>query len=109
MDNLFDITEYIPYGAENAITRDDLLKVAQYFVEGITDRGMRALLERSKQNGNIIINFQNGKGYFRPESKEEIERYIRQEEARAKKIQFNLKSARKALRKLEGQLTLDDF
>ena len=109
MDNLFDITEYIPYGANNAITRDELLKVADYFVEGITDRSMRRLLEASKQNGNIIINMQDGRGYFRPENKEEIERYIRQEEARAKKIQFNLKSARKALRKLEGQLTLDDF
>lgn len=109
MDNLFDITEYIPYGADNAITRDDLLGVASYFIEGITDREMRRLLEVSKQNGNIIINFQNGKGYFRPVTREEIEKYIRQEEARAKKIQFNLKSARKALRKLEGQLTLDEI
>ena len=109
MENLFDIAEYIPYGADNAITRDELLKVAAYFVEGITDRGMRRLLEVSKQNGNIIINMQDGRGYFRPETREEIEMYIRQEERRAKTIHFNLKAAKKALRKMEGQLTLDDF
>ena len=109
MDNLFDITEYIPYGAVNAIDRYDLLMAVRNVLGYISDREMRRMLEYSRQNGNIIINFQNGKGYFRPENKEEIEKYIRQEEARAKKIQFNLKSARKALRKLEGQLTLDDF
>jgi hypothetical protein len=109
MENLFDIAEYIPYGAENAIARHELLKIAQYFLGDISDREMRRILETSRQNGNIIINFQNGKGYFRPETREEVEQYIRQEEARAKKIQFNLKSARKALRKMEGQLTIDDI
>lgn len=109
MDKMFDITEYIPYGADNAITREDLLDVAKYFVEGISDREMRRLLEYSRQNGNIIINLQNGKGYFRPETREEIESYIRQEERRAKTIHFNLKSAKRALRKLEGQLILDEM
>ena len=109
MENLFDISEYVPYGAENAISRHDLLNVVRSVFGEVSDREMRRMLEYSRQNGNIIINFQNGKGYFRPDSKEEIEKYIRQEEARAKTIHFNLKSAKMALRRLEGQLTLDEL
>ena len=109
MENLFDISEYVPYGAENAISRHDLLNVVRSAFGEVSDREMRRMLEYSRQNGNIIINFQNGKGYFRPDSKEEIEKYIRQEEARAKTIHFNLKSAKRALRRLEGQLTLDEL
>lgn len=109
MENLFDISEYVPYGADNAISRYDLLNVVRSAFGEVSDREMRRMLEYSRQNGNIIINFQNGKGYFRPDSKEEIEKYIRQEEARAKTIHFNLKSAKKALRRLEGQLTLDEL
>lgn len=109
MENLFDISEYVPYGAENAISRHDLLNVVRSAFGDVSDREMRRMLEYARQNGNIIINFQNGKGYFRPDSKEEIEKYIRQEEARAKTIHFNLKSAKRALRRLEGQLTLDEL
>ena len=109
MENLFDISEYVPYGADNAISRHDLLNVVRSAFGEVSDREMRRMLEYSRQNGNIIINFQNGKGYFRPDSKEEIEKYIRQEEARAKTIHFNLKSAKRALRRLEGQLTLDEL
>ena len=109
MENLFDISEYVPYGAENAISRYDLLRVVRSVFGDVSDREMRRMLEHSRQNGNIIINFQNGKGYFRPDCKEEIEKYIRQEEARAKTIHFNLKSARKALMKLDGQLTLNEI
>ena len=109
MDKMFDIANLIPYGAENAIDRYDLLRNVREILGDISDREMRRMLEVSRQNGNIIINFQNGKGYFRPDKEEEIERYIRQEEARAKTIFFNLKSAKKALRALKGQLTLDEI
>lgn len=109
MDKMFEIANLIPYGAENAIDRYDLLRNVREILGDISDREMRRMLEVSRQNGNIIINFQNGKGYFRPDKKEEVERYIRQEEARAKTIHFNLKSAKKALRRLDGQLTLDEI
>lgn len=109
MDKLLDISEYVPYGAANAISRHDLLEVVRSVFGDISDREMRRMLEYSRQNGNIIINFQNGKGYFRPDCKEEIVKYIQQEEARAKTIHFNLKSAKKALRVLEGQLTIDEI
>ena len=109
MENLFDIAELIPYGADNAIDRYDLLMAVRNVLGDISDREMRRMLEYSRQNGNIIINFQNGKGYFRPDCKEEIVKYIQQEEARAKTIHFNLKSAKNALRVLEGQLTIDEI
>lgn len=104
MDGTINIAEYIPFGANNAIKRNVLVDLL-----GCSDREVRRMIEVARQEGAVILNFSDGKGYFRPEKKEEVEKYIRQEEARAKSIFFNLKSAKIALRKIEGQLTMDDF
>ena len=55
-----DIVKYIPYGRENAISRDDLaIKV------GCSDRIMRDLISKARKK-TVIINIQNGSGYYRP-------------------------------------------
>lgn len=55
-----DIMKYIPYGKENAISRDDLaIKV------GCSDRIMRDLISKARKK-TVIINIQNGSGYYRP-------------------------------------------
>ena len=51
-----DIVKYIPYGRENAISRDDLaIKV------GCSDRIMRDLISKARKK-TVIINIQNGSG-----------------------------------------------
>jgi len=102
MENLSHIEEYIPYGRNNAIRRADLVNLI-----GMSDRVVRQMIEDARQSGIVIINMQDGRGYYRPEKREDLEYYIRQEEGRAKSIHRNLKAAKKALRTIDGQLTLD--
>lgn len=98
------IVDYIPFGEENAVKRWELMdKIMK------PDREIRRMIEDARRSGVIILNLSNGNGYFRPDKKEEILRYIRQEEARARSIHRNLKAAKKALKAIDGQLTLDDF
>lgn len=98
------IVDYIPFGEENAVKRWELMdKIMK------PDREIRRMIEDARRSGVIILNLSNGNGYFRPDKKEEILRYIRQEEARARSIHRNLKAAKKALRAIDGQLTLYDF
>jgi len=88
-----DITKYIPFGKENAISRDDLaLKV------GCSDRTMRDLINEARKRV-VIINIQNGNGYYQPtkSDKAEVEKYKNQEESRAKEIFKGLQPVRKFL------------
>lgn len=59
MDNF--ILQHIPVGYENAITRKDLCKRA-----GVSDRIMRKMIELACESGCVILNLQDGKGYFQP-------------------------------------------
>ena len=54
------ILDYIPYGEENAISREDLKQIT-----GLTDRQMRKKIEIARET-TPILNFQGGKGYFIP-------------------------------------------
>lgn len=88
-----DVVKYIPFGKENAISRKDLaLKV------GCSDRVMRDLVNNARKRV-VIINIQNGNGYYRPtkDDKEEVEKYKKQEESRAKEIFRGLQPVRKFL------------
>lgn len=104
MENLWHIEEYIPYGRNNAVKRADLVSMI-----GASDRLVRRMIEDARQSGVVIINMQDGRGYYRPEKREDLEYYIRQEEGRAKSIHRNLKAAKKALKAIEGQLTFDEM
>lgn len=89
-----DIVKYIPYGKENAISRDKLSAEI-----GCTDRTMRDLINKARKRV-VIINLQNGDGYYRPteDDMEEVLRYKKQEENRAKEIFGNLQPVRKFIR-----------
>ena len=56
-----NILDYIPFGKENAIRRGELIRLT-----GLDDRSMRKLIEKEQLNGNLILNMQDGKGYFQP-------------------------------------------
>ena len=63
---MVDITEFIPFGYDNAIKRRDLCRLS-----GLDDRSMRSCIEKAQMSGEIILNMQDGKGYFRPVLPEE--------------------------------------
>lgn len=57
------VTDYIPYGHANAITRSELESMT-----GFTDREIRDSINKSE---DLIINLQDGCGYFKPLPDEE--------------------------------------
>ena len=83
--------EYIPTGHENAVSRQYLRDIT-----GMSDRTMRQDLKSSQA---LILNLQDGKGYFKPGPGEErlVRAFIRQEEARMRSIQDTVKKAQNFL------------
>lgn len=89
-----DIVDYIPFGRKNAITRTRLM-----IVTGLNDRQIREQISQARRD-TVILNVQDGKGYFRPlpEERKLVEAYARQETARLRSIGWSLKAARKMLK-----------
>lgn len=92
------ITEYIPEGRANAVTRAQLHERT-----GLPDRKIREEIERARREGAIIINAQDGAGYYRSEDLREIARQYQQNERRALSILKQQKHLRKRL-KVAGML-----
>lgn len=91
------ITDFIPVGRENAISRKRLCEVT-----GLTDRNLREHIAQARRN-TPIINLQYGDGYFIPDTSDDadmalLRRYVAQEEGRLKSIGWSLKAARNALK-----------
>ena len=93
-----DITEYIPKGNENAISRKDLC-----IATGLVDRVVRALIEEARRE-TIIISNTDGSGYWiypeNPTAEEKLllKRYVEAQERRAKSIFYALYPARQILK-----------
>lgn len=102
-DNAMDILEYIPYGKGNAVKREDLRDML-----GVSDRDMRRMIAQARKDAPII-NLSDGYGYYRPNDKDDLLRYILQEQARAKKILDNIRVACIEFNKITGQMTLGDL
>jgi len=58
MKTIYDVTELIPTGHENAITLAELM--------GQTDLNERSIRDAISKSHVLIINLQDGKGYFKP-------------------------------------------
>lgn len=87
------LDEYIRYGQKNAIKTSTLQAIT-----GLSSRDVRREVEKLRQT-DVILNLQDGKGYFKPTEDEMhlVEQYIRQEEARMQAIAHNVGIARKFL------------
>ena len=59
--NYGELMELVPEGRENAVSRSELRMLA-----GISDRKCRRFLQEAKEHEELIVNLQDGKGYFRP-------------------------------------------
>jgi len=88
-----NIESYIPHGKANAITGRELQERLQ-----IDDRLVRKHVEHARRGGIVICNDQDGRGYYKPESIEEIERQYRQNRSRAMSILVQQKHLRRRLR-----------
>lgn len=88
-----DISQYIPFGRENAKTREHLSKET-----GLSDRNVREAIEQARAQGHIIINNQDGKGYYQSNNIEEINQQYWQIRHRALSILRQQKHLRKILK-----------
>lgn len=93
-----NIIDYIPRGRENAISRQRLAQIT-----GLTDNKMRELIRKARRE-TVIINLQDGRGYYQPTTIEEVDRFIAQEEHRAKSIFYALNGAKKYRNEMKGQM-----
>lgn len=84
---------YIPIGKENAVSREFLRTMT-----GLGDRKIRQMIEAARDEGNIIINDQDGKGYYQAADIDEIERQYWQDTRRALSILKRRKHARRILK-----------
>lgn len=96
------IIDLIPVGRDNAISRDYLVTLCVQ--NGLVDenkspeskdRAMRRLLERAHLD-YTILNLSDGEGYYRPskDDLQDLQKYIRQEESRAKATFRNISNAK---------------
>lgn len=86
------LAELIPFGREAAISRKDLAEAL-----AVSDRKARAAVENARLDGLIIVNAQNGRGYFQTTDPDEMLRQYRQDTARALSIFRRRKPLREAL------------
>lgn len=70
---------------------------------GLSDRAVRQRIEELRNEGHLICNLQNGKGYFIAENDEEVELQYRQDCARAMSILRRIKPFRHYLRSLDEE------
>ncbi len=62
-----NILDFIPERHENAIPRGTLSRLT-----GLTDSQNRHLIMKARMDGNIILNLEDGRGYFIPALPEEL-------------------------------------
>lgn len=93
-----DIVDYIPFGRENAVTRAQLRSRT-----GIDDRAIRDMIATARRD-TVILNMQDGNGYYRPlpEEIKYVKAHERQESARIKSQFKTLRVERKLLREHYG-------
>ena len=99
MKESIKIVDYIPFGKENAISRQQLERVT-----GLSDRDVREAISLARRN-TVILNLSNGKGYFQPIQGEEddlVVKYFKQEDSRLKRIGWSLLATRRSVKDIQN-------
>ena len=92
-----DIMKYIPKGKKSAVPVNKLAGML-----GVkNERSLRAYIAELRKSGAVICS--RAGGYYRPASREERREYIERMEKQARGTFRGIRSARDALRELEGQ------
>lgn len=102
------IYNLLPQGEENAIASKSLANM----VGATSVRDLQHMVAAERESGALILSTCRG-GYYRPSDGEqgqrEISAFIQTLRARALNTLRAIKTARKALERVEGQLDLDDL
>ena len=87
----------IPYGHDRAISRRTLA-----LAMGVSDRMTRRLIQQARADGALILNDQDGKGYYQVDEsdKDALLRQYRQDTARAISILRRRKREREILKEM---------
>lgn len=88
------VADHLYNGHDMAVTRKWLCHATGY-----NDRAVRELLEIARENGALVCNDQDGRGYYLAETEEEIARQYKRDRARALSVLARLKPYRQALKK----------
>lgn len=99
MKESIKIVDYIPFGKENAISRQQLERVT-----GLSDRDVREAISLARRN-TVILNLSNGKGYFQPiqgEDDDLVVKYFKQEDSRLKRIGWSLLATRRRVKEIQN-------
>lgn len=94
------ILQSVGKGEENAVHLSELVKLTQ-----LSERDTRRAIETLRIKGLLICS--NECGYFKPNTPDELRRYVRQEQARLRSIYRRTAPARKSLKKWEEQAVFD--
>lgn len=98
------IEEMLNRGKGNAITTENLMRVCHF--ENRRDLTMQIARERAA--GAVICSTTSGQGgYYLPQSREEVQEFINSMSKRAKNTFKAVTAARKYLKQIEGQESLD--
>ena len=99
----YSIMELLPEGKENAISSEELVGI----IKLKSSRELRLKIAKERNAGAIILSTTSG-GYYRSTDREEIAEFIRTLEKRAKSTMKVLKSAKRYLKNVEGQMSMED-
>lgn len=97
------IYDSLPYGRENAIPCKQLAQILGYS----SVRALQNAVEMERAAGAVILCASDGSGYYRSEDPAEILRFIQVLSARAAHTFKAIESAKRALNKIAGQLSID--
>jgi hypothetical protein len=100
-----NVTDFIGIGKENAVTRGELVAVLN-----LPDRQIRRLIQEARCQGVMILNAQDGAGYYISNDAGELEKQYRANRNRAMSILLQQKYIRLRLREIAAadQVTLED-
>ena len=93
MNDIDMIILSVPFGKENAISREALAAKLN-----TSDRKMRQMIEDARNAGLFILNDCDGRGYYQTTDLDEMERSYRVDRARALSILKRLKGVRRTLK-----------
>lgn len=114
-----NILDYIPTGHRNAVSRETLSMITH-----LSDRKLRDLISECNQNSEdtVIINLQDGMGYFLPDENEDalVKQWIKLGDARYASFGRNVSAGERYLKlkqkkqkqnngNLDGQMNIFDF
>lgn len=100
-----NIMEFIPVGKENAISRDALsMKLF------LADRTVRMLIQEARERGEVILNDQDGAGYYTTRDVGQLERQYRTNRNRALSILRQQRGLRLRIREEQSrdQVTMEE-